>query len=373
VSINKQSQVMDEKKIKRKKWLIKLLHWEYWSFNAVYMPIIWYWFYLALRARSFFFFNAANPSIKFGGFLMESKWDIYELLPKDCTPLTAIVLKTDDPGTVEKKVAAFNFPIICKPDMGSRGRGVAVIHSMQELVTYHSQCPLDYLLQEKINYPLEAGIFYVRLPGENKGMITGIVEKEFLTVTGDGMHTISELVLQNDRYLLQHKALHTIFGEHMNKVLAPGEKKLLVPFGNHARGCRFINSTSRANEKLANAIDTLCHRVEGFYYGRLDIRFESWEQLERLEAFSIIELNGSGSEPTHMYDPTQTIWQAWKEIITHWHWLYRVSKVNHEKGIAYLSYSASKKMFSDNKEIDQKMEGFTFVPSRKSLQVNTAG
>ena len=360
---------MNLKKLKRKAWLIKLLHWEYWSFNTVYLPIIWYWFYLALRARSFFFFNAANPTIKFGGFLMESKWDIYDLLPKEHTPLTAIVYKADDRFTVEKKAVAFNFPIICKPDMGSRGRGVAVVHNLHELAAYHAQCPLDYLMQEKIEYPMEAGIFYVRMPGEKKGIITGIVEKEFLAVTGDGVHTIRELVIKNDRYLLQHDALQAMLGEKMNKVLNRDEKKLLVPFGNHARGCRFINSTYRANAALTKTIDELCRQVEGFYFGRLDIRFESWEQLERGEAFSIIELNGSGSEPTHMYDPSHTIWHAWKEIIKHWHWLYRVSKANHAKGHIYLSYAESKKMFSDNKHIDRLMERFTFVALKQKTTV----
>jgi hypothetical protein len=38
------------------------------------------------------------------------------------------------------------------------------------------------------------GIFYVRYPNEEKGKITGIVSKEFLIVTGNGVATVEELI-----------------------------------------------------------------------------------------------------------------------------------------------------------------------------------
>jgi hypothetical protein len=37
------------------------------------------------------------------------------------------------------------------------------------------------------------GIFYVRYPNE-EGKITGIVSKEFLIVTGNGVTTVEELI-----------------------------------------------------------------------------------------------------------------------------------------------------------------------------------
>src|ERR1700754_1653686 len=67
-------------------FFIRLFNWEYWSFTAVYILIYPIWIYLALRARSFFFFAAANPSIKNGGFLCESKKDIIAILPPDKHP-----------------------------------------------------------------------------------------------------------------------------------------------------------------------------------------------------------------------------------------------------------------------------------------------
>ncbi len=352
----------EREKIKWQAWYIRLTHWEYWSFNAVYMPIIWYWAFLAIRARSFYFFNACNPSIKYGGFLMESKWDIHPLLPPKYTPQTVLIKKTDNTTDVLANAASFCFPVICKPDIGSRGRGVAIIHNEKELLQYQQQCPINFLIQEKVNYPLEAGIFYVRMPGEEKGRITGIVEKEFLKIKGDGRSTVRQLVINNDRYLLQLDQLEKLVGAGIDEVLKKDEERILVPFGNHARGCRFLNSPHRITSKLNDTIDAFCKQIDGFYFGRLDIRFESWELLEYGEFFSIIELNGSGSEPTHIYG-MYSVFAAWKEIIKHWRWLCNISIANHRKGIPYLGYAETKKMFNDSKACDKLLQPFQFDPT----------
>jgi hypothetical protein len=76
------------KQLLYKPFFIKLFNWEYWPFNVVYGPLFPYWFFLCLKARSFFFFNTSNPSIKNGGFLMESKKEIYDLIPFEYYPST---------------------------------------------------------------------------------------------------------------------------------------------------------------------------------------------------------------------------------------------------------------------------------------------
>jgi hypothetical protein len=126
---------------------------------------------------------------------------------------------------------------------------------------------------------------------------------------------------------------------NLDRILVEGEKDLLVPYGNHARGAKFVDASHLIDEQLTKAIDEICQNIPQFYFGRLDIRFKSWEQLREGENFSIIELNGAGSEPTHMYDPKHSIFFAWKEIIRHWNILYRISKVNHRLlGIPYMRF-----------------------------------
>ena len=74
-----------------RKKLIKITHWEYWPFNVVYFPIYFYRAWLSLKAKSFFFFNTANPNIENGGFLMESKKLIYDQMKEGTYPKTILV------------------------------------------------------------------------------------------------------------------------------------------------------------------------------------------------------------------------------------------------------------------------------------------
>jgi hypothetical protein len=45
----------------------------------------------------------------------------------------------------------------------------------------------------------------------------------------------------------------------------------------------------------------------GFYFGRLDVMYNTVEELEQGINFSIVELNGAASEPTHIYDPKHSL------------------------------------------------------------------
>lgn len=335
-----------------KTFFIRLKSWEYWPFHYVYGPVYFYWFWLCLRARSFFFFNAANPTIQNGGFLMESKKQIYDLLPPGTYPATCLVKPGQLLPAVQQVLGqtGLQYPIIAKPDIGMRGLGVALLQTPANLARYHAATKVDYLLQQYVSYPREAGIFYYRLPGAAQGTITGIVEKVFLKVTGDGVRTIRQLVEQEDRFVLQLPALQAMLGGRLDSILPPGEDQLLVPFGNHSRGALFLDHTHLTTPQLTEVIDRLCSQVDGFYFGRLDIRYQQWDELCQGRHFSVIELNGAGSEPAHMYDPRHSLLFGWKEIIRHWNLLYRVSMMNRQAGVPFMTTSQGLQMFKDNKK-----------------------
>jgi len=340
-------------------FFIRLLHREYWSFGVVYIWIMPVWAWLGIRARSFFFFAAANPTIEYGGFMMESKKKIYDLLPPHSYPCTRYFRMQEDPALVVRQLkdAGFSYPLIGKPDIGGKGRGVKKLDTEAELLDYAQSSPLDFLIQEYVDHPHEAGIFYYRYPGQEKGRISGIVRKEMLAVQGDGSSSLRKLLLRDKRYILQLPALEKMYGPLLDVILPAGVAKELVPYGNHARGAKFLDDSHLADECLTNSIDALCRQVDGFYYGRLDIRYSSWEEL-RQGRFSVIELNGAGSEPTHIYDPKHSLWFAWKEIIRHWIILWRISRLNHQKGIPYLTAREGLLLLKENKAFDQKIAAF---------------
>jgi hypothetical protein len=339
----------------------KLLHWEYWSVNYVYFPIYFYWIYLSIKARSLSFFNASNPTIQNGGFAMESKNLIYNLIPKQYIPKTLFFEANQTLQNLQEAIqnANITFPFIVKPDIGLQGLRVEKIKSWQDLEHYLEKVNYDFLVQEFVPLPQEIGLFYIKYPDQEKGFISGIVYKEFLIVTGDGKSSIRQLIENNPRYLLQIFTLETKFGTQLNNILPLGEKLNLVPFGNHVRGCKFIDVSHWVNDKLTNTFNEICTQIPNFYYGRLDIMFQSQEDLENGKNFTIIELNGAGSEPTHIYDPTHSIFFAWKEIIKHYNILYKISTFNHKKGHPYLSFKEAIKLISDTKKVKQNLKNIS--------------
>lgn len=327
------------------------MHWEYWPFHAVYMPVYLFWVGLCVRARSFFFFNTSNPSIKNGGFLMESKKEIYDLIPQEYYPKT-ILIKS---GTTKEiildtvRAAGLSFPLIGKPDIGMRGLSVKKLENNNGIVEYAQYSKVDFLLQEFIPFEEEVGIFYYRYPQETNGHISGIVGKEFLTVTGDGVSTVEALLSKDKRFILQLPVLQKTYGQELQKVLNTGEDFLLVPYGNHARGAKFIDLSHLIDEQLTQTIDKVCKKIPGFYFGRMDVRYNTWQELKEGKNFGIVELNGAGSEPTHMYDPKHSIFFAWKEIIRHWVILWKISRINHRtQNLPYMNFSAGMQMFKEN-------------------------
>jgi hypothetical protein len=339
-------------------FFIRLFNWEYWPFEAVYVwtlpALAFFW----LRARSFFFFTASNPSIKNGGLIGESKKDIHEILPEDVYPNTIHF----PVGTRAEEVVGatllkgLSFPMVGQPDIGGRGRGVKILKTNDDLIAYARKATLDFHVQAFVHYPLEAGIFYHRFPNEEKGRLTGIVSKQFLTVTGNGRDTLHTLMKNDKRSIMYLSSLENMHRDNLSSVPRDGEEVLLSQIGNHARGAKFLDRSEWIDQELTDTIDRLSKRIDGFYFGRFDIRYNSLEELKRGEKFMVIELNGAGAEPTHIYDPAHSVFFAVGEIIRHWNILERISRMNHKRGVPYPSFSEGVKIFTQDKEDSRKLD-----------------
>jgi len=291
---------------------------------------------------------------------MESKKAIYDLTPEAYYPSTLFFkagTSTEEIiGAIQK--GRLKFPVVGKPDIGMQGLSVKKLESENDVIEYALDSRVDFLIQEFVPYKNEVGIFYYRYPGEERGHISGIVSKEFLSVTGDAVSTVLELLKKDKRYVLQLPVLKKTYGNKLQEVLSNGEEFLLVPYGNHVRGAKFVDVSHLIDEQLTNSIDAVCQQVDGFYYGRMDVRYNSWEELREGKKFSIIELNGAGSEPTHIYDPKHSIFFAWKEIIRHLNILWTISRINHKRlKKPYMKIKAGLQMLRDNKQYVKLING----------------
>jgi len=291
---------------------------------------------------------------------MESKKAIYDLIPQRYYPKTELIKEGTSLEEILKIIefSGIKYPLIAKPDIGLRGSGVKKIDTVADLKRYAEKANFDYVVQDLIPFKNEIGIFYVRYPQEKKGKITGIVSKEFLIITGDGSATIEELIKKNPRYELQLKVLKQEYGKKLLEVLPNGEKLNLVPYGNHARGAKFIDGSRWITSKLTDTINEMCLQIPGFYFGRLDVMYTTLEELEQGKNFSIVELNGAASEPTHIYDPKHSLLFAWKELARHIAYMYEISVENHKSGSPYLSHEDGMKEYRLHLEQSNKIVNF---------------
>lgn len=342
---------------KQNKTWIKISNWEYWPFGLVYIPVFIYWGWLVLKARSFFFFSASNPTIENGGMLGESKMKIFDLINDGLKPKT-IYFKhdsTSDQIYETLKNEDLHFPLIFKPDIGERGSFVEKIESDEDIEKYLFKIKVDFLIQEYIDYPIEMGVFYYRFPNEKKGTVSSIVVKDMLSVVGDGQSRVKELCLKIPRAKIIMSDLETRLGETMGRVLKNGEMLELEPIGNHCRGTAFLNGNHLITEELNITFDRIAKTIDGFYFGRFDLRCKSIAELYEGK-IKILELNGAGSEPGHIYHPGTTLTEAYSAIFHHINVLYKISKQNHEKGIPYMTFSEGiseiKKLRAYNKRKD---------------------
>src|SRR6185436_4702938 len=176
-----------------KQFFKKISNWELWPFHVLYAPIGPVWIWYCLRSRSMWFFSSSNPTITFGGFEGESKKEMYEQLPPGSYPKTIYILHDLPFEEVKKKIfdeAGFTYPFIVKPDVGMKGILFRKIENEEQLHKYHDRIPVEYIVQDLVELPVEVSVFYYRYPCENKGTISGFIQKELLEVYGDGKSSL---------------------------------------------------------------------------------------------------------------------------------------------------------------------------------------
>lgn len=322
------------------KWrskLIRLTQWEFWPTQAVYFPVLVYYLYCAVKARAVVFVSAVNPSMDTGGMFGETKSPMLKEIPDTFKP--KIIYPEPGSSLADINQLMINegiiYPIVAKPDVGERGLLVEKIANDYEMLLYLDKVKVRFIVQEFIQYPLELGIFYYRQPNEEKGTISSIIIKEFLSVEGDGLHSIEQLLLQNDRGVLQLPKMYHKLGDDIYRIPAAGEYVLLEPIGNHSRGTKFVNGNHLITEPLMRIFDRINHHSTGIYYGRYDIKCSSLEALYRGEDIKVMEINGASAEPGHIYDPTCSIFTAWAVLIAHWRVAYQIARANHRNGTPY--------------------------------------
>ena len=311
--------------------LIKWTNYEFWPFWLFYGPLTPWYIYKILTAGAPAYFCSANPGIKWGGFINYSKIKLLNQIDPKYLPKTLFYKK------IESDNPPLPFPFIAKPDIGERGVGVELIRNTNDWKNYIQDNHQNIIIQAYNEYPLEFGAFYVRLPKEKNGKLISMTGKDFLRFVGDGKSTFRELIHQNIRAVFRKDYLYQRYQNELDYILPKDQTILVEPIGNHNRGTTFLDATDLISNKLTLAIDEIAKGIEGFFYGRFDIKAKSIEDLQNGN-FVILEVNGANSEATHVYDPKHNLLFAYKEVIRHLNYQHKIAKQNHELGHEYVKW-----------------------------------
>jgi hypothetical protein len=148
----------------------------------------------------------------------------------------------------------------------------------------------------------------------------------------------------------------------LETILARGERYPLTYAANLNRGARFINLHHLVDAKLLQVFDAVSHPAQ-FYYGRYDIKCRSIEDLKEGKNFAILEFNGSGAEPNHVYNTGCGLFAALRVFLHHWKVLYEISRYNNAQGIKYWPFEKGRKFMQAAKKHLRGLERYdTKIP-----------
>jgi membrane protein DedA with SNARE-associated domain len=315
--------------------------WEFWSLRVFYFPVVIYVALLALKHRRLTIFTCVNPAIPASGFVGESKAEILRGLQqsKPAAPflLKHLFLSKDFSAAEKLRHAAdfmtandLEFPVVVKPDVGERGSGVQIVNSAEEFAEKLSSG--ENLIVQEFAAGEETSVFYYRYPNEEKGKIFAITEKRFPRVTGDGEATLEELILRDKRAICLAEKYLERNAERLETIPAKGETVQIIDLGTHSRGAIFLDGGWLKTAVLENKIDDICRGFEGFHFGRFDIRVGSFEDFKQAKNFKIVELNGVTSEATNIYDPQNSLVDAYRVLFRQWKIAFEIGAENYKRG-----------------------------------------
>ena len=317
----------------------RAIRWEFWPAWLFYIPVIAWILWLGLRHRRATVFTAANPAFEAGGVVGESKAVALGALQENAADLVArfALLAHAEPlaarvATARAFVAAgAGYPVVLKPDIGARGRGVAVIRDEDALHRYLRDASGDVLVQRYVGGE-EFGLFVYRAPEDGRPVLYSITHKCFPSVTGDGERPLVELIAADARARLIAPLLWERFADRLREIVPRGERVPLVEIGAHCRGSLFLDASELASPALLAAVGRIFEAIPGFHFGRLDLRCPSAAALQAGTGLQVLEVNGVTAEAAHIYHPGTPLHVGYASMFRQWRLAFEIGAINARHG-----------------------------------------
>lgn len=286
------------------------------------VPIVAQWLWLSARYGSVSLPSCTNPAITTGGMVGEGKMEYFDIMGERAlraTAATACMTAAGAESVPDAEEAmrrhGLVYPVVVKPDIGWCGYGVRRVGNAFELGEYLRAFPRGerVVIQRLVDEPGEAGIFYMRRPGHAAGMVIGMLLRHFPRVVGDGTHTVAELMAADPRTRRLGREAASEPCCDTGGIPGAGETVRIATVGSTRVGGKYEDGSGLVTIELIAATDAIARDMRSFHAGRFDVKFVSLESLRDGE-FTIIEVNGAGSEAVHAWDPALTLVQAYRII-----------------------------------------------------------
>lgn len=312
---------------------VRLRRLEFWPSFYFYLPFVPVFLLLLFRYLRFTPLSS-NPGIFMSGIKGENKSEIDKLIARHLPENHLKTFKLQESNYTDKKALEMFlhnhqlcFPLVVKPDSGLRGGDVSKVLDIDHLFKLIADKPQQkHVVQRLSPYEKEWGVFFYKIPGTQVGDILSVNDKIFPFVIGDGKSTLLKLILDEPELRIRFDWVTLEKKDQIHSIPKKGEKIPLVFRGNHSKGCIFKQAdrlmTSSIKEQLVNRLS----KLEGFYIGRIDIRFKDYESLSRGE-FDIIEINGAGAEPTAIYDPDLKPFEVYTLLFHQWRLSFKIGSM----------------------------------------------
>ena len=312
--------------------------WEFWPWWLYYVPIVVWIIWLGIKHRSPMAFTAVNPILGDGGMAGERKHVALDPLQKNAPDLVATFTLVASRSIDERIQSLLEFvervglPVVLKPDVGQRGRGVLVARDIDSAQTYLSRFSGDVILQRYVDGE-EFGVFVARSAKTQTPEILSIVHKTFPVVVGDGVSTLHQLILNDARAKLISAMLFKRWVDELDTVPEQGVIVKLVEIGAHSRGSVFLDGNHYASMDLLRTMTRLLDAVPGYSFGRIDLRAPSVDHFREGRGLQVMELNGVSAESAHIYHPDTPILVGYRAMFKQWSLAFVIGKENIAAGV----------------------------------------
>jgi hypothetical protein len=305
------------------------------------VPLALQWAWLAARYRSITLPSAANPRITAGGLVGEGKLEYFDQMGPVARAASARYAgiraarrRSDAELAAELAQAGIGYPVVAKPDLGLCGHGVCRLDSPAALRAYAERYPdgETIVVQPYLADDNEAGIFYVRDPDTGAGRLIGLALRYYPRVTGDGVSTLAQLIRADARAARLFASSAHACALDLDVVPAAGATVRLSTIGSTRVGGLYRDGGALIAPGLVRAIDAIARDMAEFHFGRFDVRFRSARELSAGTGFTIMEVNGAGSEAIQAWDPDVGLLAGFRMIFAKQRLLCAIGAANRRRG-----------------------------------------